>query len=214
MAFVEPAVLPDAGAAPPVTSPANGAVLSLAAARETRVVVAVDAKLLPSVEVSLDGARARPLAILPETPKLSDLGELGEGEHYLVASLRSSPDLPAVRSVVRFGVGAPPSNGPLVFCSRPEGTVYAPADAKLLLDFVTDGFQPGKDGSVRVRIENARGGNVRFESLLTSPDARQFTLPGSDDFALELSLLDVSGQPLRAKFARDRCDVTRNEVTP
>jgi hypothetical protein len=197
-----------------VTSPANGSTLPLASAGETRLELAVDAKLLPSVEVSLDGARARPVTILPEVPKLSDLGELREGEHYLVASLRSSPDSPALRSVVRFGVGGPPSSAPLIFCSRPEGTVYAPAGATLLLDFVTDGFQPGKDGSVRVRIEAARGGNVRFESLLASADARHFTLPGSDDFAVELSLVDASGQLLPSKFGRDRCEVTRNEVGP
>jgi hypothetical protein len=186
----------------------------LAAARDTRIEVAVDAALLPTVELSLDGARARPIAILPDPPKLSDLGELAEGDHYLVATLRSLPNLPARHSVVRFGVGSKPSDYPLVFCNRPEGTVYAAPGAKLLLDFVTDGFRPGEDGSVRVQIQEARTGKVRFESLLTSSAPREFTLPGSDDFAIELTLLDARGQVEKARFARDRCEVTRNEVAP
>jgi hypothetical protein len=166
------------------------------------------------VELSLDGARSRPVAILPDGPKLSDLGELGPGDHYLIAALRSAPDLPARFFVVHFGVGTHPSKAPLVFCSRPEGTVYGPPDAKLQLDFVTDGFRPGEDGAVRLQILEPSKGSVRFESLLTTSAPRRFTIPGTDDFAVELTLLDPSGQPLKGPFARDRCEVTRNEVAP
>jgi hypothetical protein len=92
--------------------------------------------------------------------------------------------------------------------------VYAPPGAKLLLDFVTDGFKPGDEGSVRVRVEDTRSGELRFESLLASAGARHFTLPGSGDVTLDLSLLDTRGRPLTSPFARDRCTVTQNEVAP
>jgi hypothetical protein len=211
---VDSPALPEAGTAFSLRFPVNGANLPAATARDARLEIAVDASLLPSVEVSLDGARSRPIAILPDPPKLSDLGDLTAGDHYLVATLRTAPNLPARHAVVRFGVGAEPSPHPLVFCNRPEGTVYAAPDAKLLLDFVTDGFRLGGDGSVRVQIKEARTGKLRFESLLTTSTAREFTLPGSDDFAVELALLDARGQVLDGKFARDRCEVTRNEVAP
>ena len=206
--------LPEGGTTFAVRFPENGANLSAATARDARLEIAVDASLLPSVEVSLDGARSRPIAILPDPPKLSDLGELAAGDHYLIATLRSAPNLPARHAVVRFGVGTEPSKHPLVFCNRPEGTVYAAPGAKLLLDFVTDGFRPGEDGSVRVQIKEARTGKLRFESLLSTSIPREFTLPGSDDFAVELALLDPRGLALNGEFARDRCEVTRNEVAP
>lgn len=207
--------LPQVSAAPALSfrSPANGAILAPDTARDTPLELEIDEALLPSVELSLDGARARPLAILPESPKLGDLGDVGPGAHYLVAAVRSAPDEPARFSVIRFGVGVEPSQEPLVFCSRPEGTLYGPLDAPLLLDFVTDGFEP-RGGSVRVRVLEAPSGAPRFEALLSSGAPRRFTLPAPLDFTVELELLAASGAPLSNTFARDRCEVTRNEVAP
>ncbi len=201
-----------------ITEPASGELLSSADALRARVRVDTDHKEW-LVELGLDGARARPLSTLPSGPTLSDLNEgrpLSPGEHFVVAALRESESKSARFAIRRFSVGAAraPGRGPIVYCGRPSGTYYGAGDGSLLFDFAVDGFELGQQGSLLVRASELGSPKAPREARLESVRPMRLLGIASHDWRIELSLLDKAGKELGSVFARHRCELTVNEVTP
>lgn len=217
----EPGALPRPSApAIKVVAPAAGVSLAPAGARSTAIVLDLEGRDATFVELSLDGARARPLAMLPTPPKLGDLEASSKafevGEHYLVVSFRPEADGPASHALTRFQIGAGPGKSPtpLVYCSRPEGTHYGPADSKLLFDIVTDGVPDG-GAQVRVDVFDPREpGRVQRRGFVSGDEAARWVSLRGAELTFELTLIDRTGLPFEHVFARDSCSVTVNEVKP
>jgi hypothetical protein len=166
------------------------------------------------MELALDGRRLRPLATLPERPTLGDLSEgaaLGAGAHYLVAALRAVENGPARFAVARFAVEAGATSEPLVYCASPAGTYYG-ASGELLLDFASDGFEPGVNGAVLVRARERDSKEPPREALLRDRGPRLVHGIAPGDWSIELSSLGPGDRPLAGELAHHRCELTMNEA--
>lgn len=199
-----------------ILSPTPGQTLDLADAAGTPITVH-SPRPEWLLELGLDGRRARPVATLPEQPTLGDLNDgapLAAGAHYLVAALRAADDAPARYAIARFSVQSPAqASAPLVYCGRPSGTYYG-SEGTLLLDFTTDGFEPGASGAVLVRALQGDAKKPAPEALLRDSAPHLVDGLAVGDWSIELSLLGPEGKPLDGPLSRHRCELTRNEGPP
>jgi hypothetical protein len=171
-----------------------------------------------TVELGLDGRRARPLDTLPDEPTLGVLNDgeaLAPGPHQLLAALRAGDQEPASFALARFSVGAKQDESePLVYCTRPAGTYYVSAGTPLLLDFVTSGVELGPKNALRVRVARMGASDLPREAILREAGPRLIHGVDSGDFSVELELLGADDRPLPGRLARHRCELSFHEAPP
>jgi hypothetical protein len=167
------------------------------------------------VEVGLDQARTRPLAILPAEPKLSDLDDLGpqrltNGEHWLTVTQRTASAAPASYTLVRFGIGHLDSapQGPFVRCLRPAGTYYG--ETSVPFEIATNAFAV-RGVRIRARLSALFEAKPRIrQAFLTDDSPRQISGLTVGDYRIDLVAVGPDERELPNSSSRASCEITVN----